>query len=384
MLPTSNYSLCDILGMSAQKVEFADALRGIAALCVMTEHYSGFFFGDRNVIGALINAPPLAASKTLTPDYLSWAFSIPHFILSSFGVALFFVISGFVIPYSVKGSSIPGYLIGRVFRIYPLYMVGFAITLLSIYLSGHYFGRLWHFNFENVWPHFFPGLHSAMGAPSIDGIIWTLEIEIKFYLICALIAPLIRKQSPLLFATQIAIVALDHLLTKGFFAAPFVCFMFIGTAFHFVYTKALTPTMAAFVASSIFAAFGLSISFGPISYLATIIPSYGLAVLCFAAATLAGRFFRPNKPAKFFADISYPLYVIHGVAGFAMIRFLIEVGIEPWLAVPIVATVVIALARILNLTVERWSRNFGRSIVRRLRQPVPTPSTSTQLPAEVM
>jgi peptidoglycan/LPS O-acetylase OafA/YrhL len=36
-------------------------------------------------------------------------------------------------------------------------------------------------------------VRDVAGWPSLDGIVWTLEIEVKFYLLCALLAPALRR-----------------------------------------------------------------------------------------------------------------------------------------------------------------------------------------------
>ncbi|EPE98623.1 acyltransferase family protein [Rhizobium grahamii] len=232
-----------------ERVEFANTLRGAAAIMVLLEHYHSFFPGDRTVISSLINAPVMPEGVQLEPDYLFWLYSIPHLIWSSLGVSLFFIISGFVIPYSIKSGSRAAFLFGRFFRIYPLYAAGFLFTLASIYLTGSYFDNPWPFTPDQILPHFLPGMRElTRSTASIDGIIWTLEIEVKFYLICAFIAPWIRRASRKVFLVPVAIIAVDRLLSvsvQGYAGtitaagAPFLAFMFIGVAFHFMYNGAL-------------------------------------------------------------------------------------------------------------------------------------------------
>ncbi len=43
--------------------------------------------------------------------------------------------------------------------------------------------------------------------------------------------------------------------------------------------------------------------------------NYGAALITFVFAYAYPRFFRANPVFNFLADISYPLYVVHGVAG---------------------------------------------------------------------
>ncbi|MCQ4062259.1 acyltransferase, partial [Klebsiella pneumoniae] len=74
------------------------------------------------MIENLIFAPPLDVSM---PVYLGWLHRLPQFNWGAFGVALFFLISGFVIPFSFVKATWLSFLVGRFFRIFPLYAVGF-------------------------------------------------------------------------------------------------------------------------------------------------------------------------------------------------------------------------------------------------------------------
>jgi len=44
--------------LSMARLEFANALRGLAALSVVTAHYNSFFFGSATLIGTMANTPP--------------------------------------------------------------------------------------------------------------------------------------------------------------------------------------------------------------------------------------------------------------------------------------------------------------------------------------
>jgi len=96
-------------------------------------------------------------------------------------------ITGLIRPDAVGGlGRYP--LVGRFFRIVPLYMVGFTISLAAIGATTLYFVRSWPFSPSSVAIHYVPGLRDILWSRNIDGIVWTLEIEMKFYVICALFA----------------------------------------------------------------------------------------------------------------------------------------------------------------------------------------------------
>jgi peptidoglycan/LPS O-acetylase OafA/YrhL len=96
------------------KFGFADFLRGPAAPCVLIAHIIG------NVMG--------------------WPSSM--FFLGQLGVAMFFLVSGFVISISLTKYNIQGFLLARILRIYPTYAVALTVTLVCVWIPLSTAGRL--------------------------------------------------------------------------------------------------------------------------------------------------------------------------------------------------------------------------------------------------
>jgi peptidoglycan/LPS O-acetylase OafA/YrhL len=116
----------DINYQFSKKVDFANTLRGIAALSVVISHYFGVFWLYRSAVSSFINAPELPLSTYAIPNYINWLHKFPLFNWGAYGVALFFIISGFVIPFSLHKVNRLGFCVSRIFRIIPLYIVGFS------------------------------------------------------------------------------------------------------------------------------------------------------------------------------------------------------------------------------------------------------------------
>lgn len=144
-----------------------DALRAVAALSVLLFH----------VLTYLVRQPDAPYAVLEFRDiFLNWI------DLGLFGVALFFFISGFVVPFSlVAGKSLGEFWVHRIFRLYP----PFWISLLAVIgaegccSGGGYPQSQLLANMTMV-----PQL---LGAEPMSGIYWTLFVEMLFYLACSVL-----------------------------------------------------------------------------------------------------------------------------------------------------------------------------------------------------
>jgi len=348
----------------------------------MVGHYCVTFWLYRDVASGLVNSTPLPA-EIQTPAYLQ-ALNLDPFVFGLFGVGLFFVISGFVIPFSFARADWRGFAIGRALRIYPTYWAGLTVSLLVILGMGALAGKAFPYSGGVVALNFLPGIRDAAWVPGIDGVIWTLDIEIKFYIVCALSAALLRAGRPSVFLIPILLSISAVLLGPtmasmlktgsayyGYLSVYsttvlFLDLMFIGVAFNFVYRRLLGGALFLAVVSFLFGsmcAVWWSTSTLPMNLLWT----YGAAVLTFAAAFAYPGVFKSRPLTDFFADISYPLYVVHAVLGYAVLRLAAGAGVPAWLAIVIAFVSSIAVATAIHFAVEVPSHQVGRRLARRYR-----------------
>lgn len=174
------------------RFEYLDVLRGIAVLAVCFMHITGYIYGT------------YGNNHSLSP-------MIDFFVINSvdwgrFGVVLFFLISGFIIPNSLKpGSSLGRFFVSRVFRLYPVYWVVLGVIFLTApYLQqsqADYSGFEVLANFTMM-PNLF-------GIGGMSGVFWSLFIEILFYFACAVLFKLNWLDKPIV----IAIIAIGLNLT---------------------------------------------------------------------------------------------------------------------------------------------------------------------------
>lgn len=61
------------------RIDFANTLRGFAALAVVVSHYYGVFWQSRAAVEVLTLAPALSLDSYAIPKYISWLHVFPLF-----------------------------------------------------------------------------------------------------------------------------------------------------------------------------------------------------------------------------------------------------------------------------------------------------------------
>jgi len=127
------------------------------------------------------------------------------YLSPTFAVRSFFVISGLLIYRSyTRSSSVRSYLEKRVRRIYPAYftiivVAAFGLFPLSILPASKYFGLgfLKYLGANLVFMNFLapslPGVFTNVPNTAVNGALWTLKIEVLFYLSVPLLYWLCKK-----------------------------------------------------------------------------------------------------------------------------------------------------------------------------------------------
>ena len=87
------------------KIIWANTLRGVAALSVLIAHYVIVFWLNQGAAASIARRPPLFSNDNLITPYFVKLVSLVPLNFGAFGVALFFLISGFVISISLEPLS---------------------------------------------------------------------------------------------------------------------------------------------------------------------------------------------------------------------------------------------------------------------------------------
>ncbi len=368
---STSHSQCNIIAKSIDRIEFVNILRGVAVLCVLISHYLSTFWFAREVISSLLQFPVLEPEIT-TPYYVTFLNSL-HINYGCFGVGLFFLISGFVITPSFERSTRKGYLIRRFFRLYPTYFVCFTLTIIALAISSYYFQRQFPHSFKEIIIHYIIGLRDILASKSIDGVIWTLEIEVKFYLLCMIFAPYFKSGSKYILGLPILLFLFQLLLKKGTlgfacivsYSNIFLIYMFIGVAMYYYYKKYISLKLLSFLIIFYFVLFFFTYKFFDKKSYFCITTEYIKPIILFGVFWIFRNFVEKRLGfLNYIADISYPVYAVHGVLGYVVMRILLDQKFTQGFVILITTLLVLVLSYLIHIYFEVPSNNLGASIAK--------------------
>ena len=325
-----------------------DVFRGIAALTVVLYHY-------------LFRFDQLYELETL---------SVEHLWLGRYGVHFFFLISGFVICWSLSNAHGLGtFLVSRVSRIYPAYWVAIIATFTLVAIAGLPGREVgigpFLFNFTMLQDFFY--------VPRVDSAYWTLTAELTFYfwIVLAYLAGQLHR-AELVFLPLMLLGALIHLelveipsrvalvlLAKhaNLFGAGIVFFRLHESGGG----RAATRTALWYLPLSAAVNFAV---YPPID--ALFVSSFYLVFLLAVRGRLR---WICRRPLLWLGAISYSLYLLHQNIGYVIIR-----AVESWtgserLGIVVALAVVLLASDLLARTVERpAARRIRRLVSARTRE----------------
>ncbi len=312
-----------------------DALRGIAALAVALYHYS--YFIQHMVPG------------TRLPSWqLTWGCE---------GVKLFFAISAFVmVGTCARTHSLTGFAVARARRLLPEYWLAMLLTGVVAWSFGP--ARLqvgvvdW---FANL-----PLLQIWTGVPMVDGVYWTLNVEILFYAFMAVAWRLRWTQS-------------SDRLVLGWMAVRLVCWLVpvpervqqllliehapyfaVGLLIapvwlHGISWRRQLPQLAMVLCITALTGDG---------HAALLVVGIVAILLPIAAGGVA---WLRHPGLLWLGAISYPLYLLHAVIGYSIIARLQAAGMSSDGAIVVALAATIALAAGVARLCDAWRSRPARS-----------------------
>ena len=330
----------------AGRIQELDALRGLAALGVLTLHYTWDYdrvFGHSNTL----------------------MFYNP---VGKYGVELFFMLSGFVMLMTMRRTRrVADFAVARFTRLYPAYWCGIVLTFVIVTVAQ------------------LPGSTVSLGeaisnltmlqtqSRDVDPVYWTLQCELQFYIVMALLLGFqLTRHVPVILSALVAVHIAD-----GFWAfsdwngwglwrlnnwLPMQHFyLFLTGVVLFDMRSGFRLRHAAMLSLAVFEAMRVSFEHTWITFL--------LATLLYVVTRHRAKFLT-GRPLLFLGSISYPLYLVHQNIGYVVIRVAQQSGLESHLSILLATTVVIGLACLVTIYIDQPARRW---IIGRYRALTSTP-----------
>lgn len=339
---------------ATSRLGFLDALRGIAVGLVLLQHVGELLF---------------PAVERLSSQGIQ---------LGQFGVTVFFLCSGFIIPATLergrpggsRRAALASFWRSRLFRLFPMYWLSLAAAVVLV-ASGRYVPP----SPMTVWDWVANGamLQILTGSPHALSLYWTLAFEMIFYVaVSALFVMGLHRRSVLLSLLASCGSVAAALLAGPAFGAPaplgLFCLatMFTGTVFYRWHRAEVGLGMLTTCAGSTLLAGAVllyadaagsepSTASGPAPMLTAWVCAY--AVFCGAMALRA----RPFSPAlRRLGTISYSAYLVQ-----AVVLAAVPPLPHPALTAVVWVTLTLALAGLTYRFVEVPAMALGRRLDRR-------------------
>ncbi|WP_350649527.1 acyltransferase [Pseudomonas sp. HY13-MNA-CIBAN-0226] len=356
------------------KLDWVQAIRGLAALLVVFCHCRDFFKESDQY--------PLI-EKILLPGAM--------------GVDLFFIISGFIMVYSTRNNdgslaSVRNFAVNRFFRVWPTYFAATIFWILIVEHGSAFFdatGSARAF-FESVF--FIPvNKDAALYFGSVIPVGWTLNFEMYFYAIfgASLLFRKFRFAAFALFVSATVIIA--PLLFRTLNLSPFNSYRFDFSYFNLMTNPIILEFFAGALIGKIYlnnrisfkhkwlaaftvlaaSVFVIWYNYFGIAYLHGIKEwgfSLAVFVLCLAIASKTIRIPTP-QPLIWIGKVSFSLYVTHLALVKASLVYFAANGSPPMgviqIFVPVLVITIFAVAAVFHRYVETQFSNWLKGILTR-------------------
>lgn len=321
------------------EISSLDSLRAFAALAVCLFHF---------------------VCKTI--DFIPENGVYDFFFSGQYGVHLFFVISGFVIPWAMyhggyKMKSFFRFLLKRFARLEPPYLVSVVLALIVIYARAHIKGG-GELHIEVSLSQIL--LHIGYLIPFFDHaydwltiIYWTLAVEFQYYFLIAFLYLPLMRFGLVMRLTIYALGVFFSFYTDSAFMPHWSPIFLLGVVLFLYKVEKITKLEYGLVSAAL---------------IVFCIILYPLPALFFILLPVVMVLFAPQKRIQglhFLGKMSYSIYLIHSIIGIAVMNVLSHYvsGTAQKIGLVLLAIAVsLGASYIFYLLVERPSKRLSARI----------------------
>jgi peptidoglycan/LPS O-acetylase OafA/YrhL len=329
--------------LTSSKIEVLDGLRCFAALSVCLFHF-----------------------VCTTTGYVTNETVISVFSVGQYGVQLFFVISGFVIPWSMyharyKLRNILTFLLKRFARLEPPYIFSVVLALAVLAMREVVFGLSNSYitiSLNQVLLHLGYLIPFFEDYDWLNRVYWTLAVEFQYYLVIALIFPVLVRGS---------------MTIRVLIYSAFGFLSFIGTS------NFLLNWLPVFLLGILLFLY-LSNQIGRLEYnLVTLITlllcfyKYAVPAVVYTLIPLVACLKWPQYRTPLLHDMgrySYSMYLVHTIIGASVVNYLSHRFKSPLEVVAVIAlgiAITIFFSWLTYRFIERPSKSLSRSLKYQVR-----------------
>lgn len=378
-------------GPSGGRIEFIHIARACAALAVVWAHLGPYFLAsaDRGWVGLTVWRRAVADPLRLYQDG------------GHLAVVVFFLVSGYVITHASLRETRTEFFVKRVARILPMLVLALVAAALSLWaarellgldsLPGHFGADVGDYLETLALLSWVPG-HAYALAP-----VWTLSVEVGFYVLAGLCMGVDRRSvgrgTWTLVAAWLAVsLVLLALPSAGSIrhVGIYIAFLLVGRVIYLVHTARVPLGHGLTVVAAVLLAFTVLHLRAEPGVLLTPgyepLVSYALALLIFLALLQAAPT-RTPAPLRLVGDVSYSLYLLHMPVGFLLLFALDRLAVPFTLGLPVTLAAVLGVSTLTHRFVERPAQTAARRLLARRRAGAGTPGgieVGVPVPAEVV
>jgi len=347
-----------------ETLRYVEYLRALAVVCVVWCH-----FVSAQLIHENRTWKPLELVERYVTDPLA---IIQQF--GFFGVAVFFLVSGFIVSHVAVDESAAQFAIRRVFRIFPMLIVTTLLVYPFLWIENAMHG-ISRAPVPSIPDSLFGmSLLNYPFRPSVTviAVAWTLAVEVAFYGLMFLVHPLQRRNGALATWAMLAVVAyvVDRsTVHTGAIAAlggifVFVPLVLLGRAIWLRWSSRISVGHFALLSIASWCVFVWAVdrrqpdSFDPGNSYGV---SMGLAYGVFVVALLLEPTIRRRWYVTWVSERSYSIYLLHLYTGVLVLDALS--GHAPYtLALVLALLATIVASEFTYRFVERPMRRFARGL----------------------
>jgi peptidoglycan/LPS O-acetylase OafA/YrhL len=373
-------------------VWWAHVARASAAIVVVFARFVVEFREQKTLVTLFTFASPIPLADlpaSFAFHIYQWPRENLHIDPGTAAVGMFFMLSGFVIPFALERRSLGAFGLRRLLRVYPTLWAATAVSILFIWLTT----RGNPFPLDRAQVITSGTLVAQYGGHNwIDPSYWTIPIEELFYLTAALLAASRLLRRPVALVSVAALICAVSLWAGRVLPTPgevpdtffwmrfwigrnlgFMIFIYCGVALHMLYRGFWSRRTFAIVAGSIIGLYFIATHHGPFRppYLpddqsGPYFNSFVVGFVIFLIFYLIGNRIPRSRPVQTLGNISYEVYLTVTVIGWTILAWLTGYLGYFW-ALPVASAAVLLIAYLLYRLVEKPTYDLAQRITNQPR-----------------